>query len=407
MLTVNADTRRTLVAAAAAVLAAAALTAAAPAASAAELPPHPAADPFYAQPSPFPDVAPGTILDSRPITIRALTLPLPIRAWQVKYRSSDTRGAAIADVATVMQPVSPPPGPRTLVSYQTAQDGLSLDCAPSYVLATGTALPAEELALMVPLLAAGHTVVTADYEGPNSEWTAGLNTAHGVIDGIRAAQSFAPAGLSGPATPTALMGYSGGALASQWANEVQPSYAPELKFAGVAAGGVPADIEYVARRIDGGPLSGIYIGAAVGLSRAYPEIDTDKLLNDRGKRAFAEVGEQCISQFSVTQAFRRMSDYTTVPQLLDVPAVREVIAQNVMGTRKPGSPTYFYQGVFDELALTPPVDALVRKYCAEGVTMQYNRIPIGGHVTVAVQGAPGALAYVHDRLAGKPAPHNC
>ncbi|WP_326953379.1 lipase family protein [Amycolatopsis sp. NBC_01286] len=402
MPTVSADIRRTLTVV---VLAAAALVAPAATASAAGLPPNPAADPFYAQPSPFPDVAPGTILDSRPITIRALTLPVPIRAWQVKYRSSDTRGAAIADVATVMQPVSSTS--KTLVSYQTAQDGLSLDCAPSYVLATGTALPAEELALMVPLLAAGHTVVTADYEGPRSEWTAGLNTAHGVLDGIRAAQSFAPAGLSGPTTPTALMGYSGGALASQWANEVQPTYAPELKFAGVAAGGVPADIEYVARRIDGGPFAGIYIGAAVGLSRAYPEIDTATLLNTRGKQAFEDVGKQCIAQFSVAQAFHRMSDYTTVPQLLDVPAVRNVIAQNVMGTRKPGSPTYFYQGIFDELALTPPVDALVRKYCAEGVTIQYNRIPIGGHVTVAVQGAPGALAYIHDRLAGKPAPSSC
>ena len=402
MLTVSADIRRILTVA---VLAAAALVAT-PAADAAGLPPHPAADPFYAQPSPFPDVAPGTVLDSRPITIRALTLPVPIRAWQVKYRSSDTRGGAIADVATIMQPVSSG-STKTLVSYQTAQDGLSLDCAPSYVLATGTALPAEELALMVPLLAAGHTVVTADYEGPRSEWTAGLNTAHGVIDGIRAAQSFAPAGLSGPATPTALMGYSGGALASQWANEVQPSYAPELKFAGVAAGGVPADIEYVARRIDGGMFAGIYIGAAVGLSRAYPEIDTATLLNARGKQAFEDVGKQCISQFSVTQAFHRMSDYTTVPQLLDVPSVRKVIAENVMGTRKPGSPTYFYQGIFDELALTPPVDALVWKYCAEGVTIQYHRIPIGDHVTVAVQGAPGALAYVHDRLAGKPAPSSC
>ena len=59
-------------------------------------------------------------------------------------------------------------------------------------------------------------------------------------------------------------------------------YAPELKFAGVAAGGVPADLDYIARHIDGGPFAGIYVGAAVGLSRAYPEIDTDTLLNTRG-----------------------------------------------------------------------------------------------------------------------------
>ncbi|MEV6899429.1 lipase family protein [Amycolatopsis sp. NPDC051372] len=100
--------------------------------------------------------------------------------------------------------------------------------------------------------------------------------------------------LSGPSTPTGLIGYSGGALASEWANELQPRYAPELKFAGVAAGGVPADLDYIARRIDGGPFAGIYVGAAVGLARAYPGIDTDTLLNARGKQAFAEVGGQCI-----------------------------------------------------------------------------------------------------------------
>ncbi|WP_101606969.1 lipase family protein [Amycolatopsis sp. BJA-103] len=407
MFAVTVDVRRAMAVLAAAFVALATLVVAAPPVRAADFPQNPRNDPFYAQPSPFPDVAPGTVLDSRPVTVRALALPLPIRAWQVKYKSTDTRGRPIADVATVLQPLVPPPGPRKLVSYQTAQDGLTTDCAPSYVLRTGLALPAEELALMVPLLAAGHTVVTADYQGPDSQWTAGLNTAHGVLDGIRAAQRFAPARLNGAATPTALMGYSGGALASQWANEIQPSYAPELKFAGVAAGGVPADMGYIARQIDGGPLSGVYIGAAVGLSRAYPEIDLATLLNARGKAAFAEVGKQCIDQFSVGQAFRRMADYVTVPELLDVPAVKRVIAENVMGGHEPGSPTYFYQGIFDELTPIPPVDKLVAKYCAAGVKIKYDRIPVGEHVTVAVQGAPGALAYVNDRLAGKPVPSSC
>ncbi|MEV4598033.1 hypothetical protein AB0K15_11560 [Amycolatopsis sp. NPDC049253] len=85
------------------------------------------------------------------------------------------------------------------------------------------------------------------------------------------------------------------------------------------------------------------MGAAVGPARAYPEIDTDALLNARGKQAFAEIGAQCIAQFTVGQAFRRMRDYTTVPQLLGVPAVQRVIAENTMGRFKPGSPLYVYQ----------------------------------------------------------------
>lgn len=46
-----------------------------PAAAAAAWPAHPDSDPFYAQPDPMPAVAPGTVLDSRPATVRALALP--------------------------------------------------------------------------------------------------------------------------------------------------------------------------------------------------------------------------------------------------------------------------------------------------------------------------------------------
>ena len=371
-------------------------------ADAAAWPPHPDNDPFYALPDPMPDVAPGTVLDSRPTTIRALAIPVPVRAWQLKYLSTDTKGAPTANIATVVQPLL---AQRKLVSYQTAYDGLDADCAPSYAFATGINAPAYEEAAMLPLLLAGYTVVSADYEGPEYQWAAGVNSGHGVLDGIRAAQNFAPLGLTA-ATPTALWGYSGGALASQWANELAASYAPELNIVGVAAGGVPADIEAIARAIDGTALSGVYFGATVGLSRAYPEIDIEALLNDRGKAAFETLGRQCIGEFTLQFAFQHMRDYVTVPELLDVPEVQDVIAENTMGQRLPYAPTYIYQGTHDELAITPPVDTLVRTYCGMGAKVQYVKIP-GEHITTAGTGVPGALAYVQNRLNGRPAPSSC
>lgn len=378
---------------------------AAPAAEpAAEWPQHPTDDPFYAQPDPMPDAEPGTILDARQVQIRALAIPVPFTAWQLKYLSTDTKGAPAANVATVIQPLNQP-ADRKLVSYQTAYDGLSADCAPSYAFATGIAPPFYEEAAMLPLLLAGHTVVSADYEGPEYQWGAGINSGHGVLDGIRAAQSFEPLGLS-TETPTAMWGYSGGALASQWANELAPEYAPELNIVGVAAGGVPADIEQIARAIDGGPLSGVYFGATVGLSRAYPEIDTETLLNDKGKAAFEDIGKQCIATFSVAYAFRSMGDHVTVPELLDVPSVQKVIAENTMGSRVPGAPVHIYQGAQDELTITPPVDDLVATYCANGATVEYVKI-LGEHITTAGTGVPGALAYLQARLEGQPAPSTC
>jgi hypothetical protein len=327
---------------------------------------------------------------------------VPVRAWQLKYLSTDTKGTPRANIATVIQPLL---AQRKLVSYQTAYDGLDADCAPSYAFATGINAPAYEEAAMLPLLLAGYTVVSADYEGPDYQWAAGVNSGHGVLDGIRAAQSFGPLGLSA-ATPTALWGYSGGALASQWANELAASYAPELNIVGVAAGGVPADIEAIARAIDGTALSGVYFGATVGLSRAYPEVNIEALLNDRGRAAFETLGRQCIGEFALQFAFQRMRDHVIVPELLDVPEVQDVIAENTMGQRLPYAPTYIYQGTHDELAITPPVDTLVRTYCGMGAKVQYVKIP-GEHITTAATGVPGALTYVQNRLNGRPAPSSC
>ena len=108
-------------------------------------PQHPDNDPFYAQPDPMPNVAPGTVLASRPTTIRALAIPVPVRAWQVKYLSTDTRGAKAANIATIIQPLlQPPKAQRKLVSYQTAYDGLDANCAPSYAFATGINAPFYE-----------------------------------------------------------------------------------------------------------------------------------------------------------------------------------------------------------------------------------------------------------------------
>ena len=76
-------------------------------------------------------------------------------------------------------------------------------------------------------LTMGWAVVVPDYEGPDSQWTAGTQAGHAVLDGIRAALRFGPAGLAGPSTPVGLWGYSGGAQATARATELQPGYAPD------------------------------------------------------------------------------------------------------------------------------------------------------------------------------------
>jgi len=375
--------------------------------------PLPTADAFYQSPSAteLAAVAPGTVLRYREITPKAYyTFKVKADAWQLMYRSTDHRGEPVAMVGTVLVPASAPASGRQLLSYNVAYDALSLRCAPSYEIVKGTAL---EQALITQALNKGLVVMAADYEGLNSYWTVGRLSGQGVLDGIRAAQNFESAGLNGVATPVVITGYSGGALAATWANELHPGYAPELNIKGVAAGGVPVDLGNVARKVDGTLFAGVYFGAVAALANAYPEVDAQALTNDKGKAMLVKAQDMCLGQFLTGApdpltafAFQKMKNLVTVPDLLEVPAVKRVIAENRLGQRKPGAPLYIYQGTIDELMPIADVDALVKSYCAQGVKVTYKRT-FNDHLLLAVTGYGKAFSYLQDRLADKPVPTTC
>jgi hypothetical protein len=341
---------------------------------------EPKNDAFYTSPSELSlgAVVPGTVLRYREIDTRAYYLfPVKGQAWQLMYRSTDHNGKPVAMVGTVLVPSSAPAQKRQLLAYNVAYDALTLRCAPSYEFIKGTAL---EQALIQQALSKGMVIVSPDYEGLRSLWTVGRNSGQGVLDGIRAAENFTPAGLSGSATPVAVTGYSGGAIASAWANELYKSYAPELNIKGVAAGGVAVDLGGVARKVDGTFWAGVYFGAVAALVQGYPDIDVASLTNAKGKDMLVKAQNMCLGQF-LTGApdpltsflFKKMSNYTTVPQLLDVPAVKDIIARNRLGQNVPGAPMYIYEGTADELMPVANVDALVTQYCNQGGKVTYTR----------------------------------
>ncbi|MFT3858926.1 MAG: lipase family protein [Aquabacterium sp.] len=375
----------------------------------------PQEDAFYQPPSEqaLGAVAPGTVLRFREISARAYYFfDVKGQAWQLMYRSTDHKGKPVAMVGTVLVPETAPAAAsqRRLLAYNVAYDALTLRCAPSYEFVKGTAL---EQALIQSALKAGMVVMAPDYEGLQSLWTVGANSGHGVLDGIRAAQRFQQAGLDGVSTPVAITGYSGGALASAWANELYKSYAPELNIKGVAAGGVPVDLGNVARKIDGKLFAGVYIAATAALARGYPEVDAQALTNDKGKQALLKAEEMCLGQFLtgapdplVAFAFQKMSNLTVVPDLLAVPVVQRVIAENRLGQRTPGAPMYIYEGTVDQLMPIADVDALVKSYCQAGVKVTYKK-SFNEHILLAITGFGNALGFLKDRLDDKPVGSTC
>jgi hypothetical protein len=168
-----------------------ALLACAVEATAADAVPLPDQDPFYAVPAGIAGLANGTILGSRQITAFAGPLPLPASAWQLKYKTLDNQDQATTTVATVLVPEIPwtGRGPRPLVSYQTAEDGVGSKCSPSYALGAGLGAGGSnseaETSLITLALLRGWGVVAPDYEGLRSDFLGASIEAHSPT-GLRA-----------------------------------------------------------------------------------------------------------------------------------------------------------------------------------------------------------------------------
>ncbi|MFG1794563.1 lipase family protein [Nocardia sp. NPDC049149] len=372
--------------------------------------PPPDADPFYAAPADIAAYPDGAIVASRQTAL--FGLPLPVSTWQVKYRSTDAGGAAIADVATVMVPMLPwfGPGPRPLLSYQIAEDSLGTRCAPSYALAGGGDLGGAQALIDTPFMAdalrRGWAVVTSDYEGPHARFLDGVNSGRGVLDGIRAARDLPAAGL-GPTTPLVAWGYSGGAFATLWAAQMQPEYAPDVRFAGIAAGGLPANWPAIAQHVDGTPQAGLAMLILIAATRDHPSAGIADLLNDRGRAMLAADGAACGPDLVSKYVNARVDDFSSVPNLLSHPSFRAATDPQELGAPAPRVPMYLYHSTSDDVIPAAGFTDLLGRYCAQGPDVTFVHSALPGHNPAAAGEALGAMGYLSDRVAGVPVAPGC
>lgn len=224
--------------------------------------------------------AAGDIVSSQPARFTMdpmLGTPVPgVSATRVLYVSTTARGEPDTVSGTILVPAgSYPLGKRPVIGYAVGTHGLGDAYAPSNEMSNGTE---TEASMMSGLLAHGWVVAVTDYEGLGTPgqhtYMVGPSMGHAVFDVLRAATRLPGSGLAVDA-PMAIWGYSQGGAAAGWAAQLHPAYAPELHLSGVAAGGVPADVEAVARHLDGGGFFGLAVAALIGLDAAFPELNLD------------------------------------------------------------------------------------------------------------------------------------
>ncbi|HEY6760036.1 MAG TPA: lipase family protein [Baekduia sp.] len=401
--------------------------------SAGAAPPPPGQDPFYRYDgaTPLVQVAPGTVLKTRTSSLHVLSIPTPISAVQLLYRSTGQRGQATTNVTSVLLPPLRVGAPK-VVSYQSFYDSLNPDDEPSYTisgggLSLGGAIPQLESGLVQPLLLSGYAVAIPDTEGQQADFAAGPEYGYNTLDGLRAAYNSPAVGLN--ATSRAgLIGYSGGAIATEWAAELAPKYAPDVDrdLVGAAMGGVLVDPAHNLHYVDGSSLwAGVMPMAIIGVSRAF-DIDLTPYLSAKGVDIYNKLQKATISQVlgaypGLTWAELAKPEYS-VPE--SVPLYVHAVNQMIMGTGgTPTTPLFIAQGAGGTLEGTPgdkpgigpgdgvmiagDVRTLARDYCGRGVKVQYTQYDALSHIGTAAPWLATAMPWLTGRFAGIAASQNC
>ncbi|WP_394938779.1 lipase family protein [Psychromicrobium sp. YIM B11713] len=410
------------------------LSLAAPTATAAtpvSMPRAAATDSFYSYTgsTPLSSFAPGAILKTRTITYHAVGIPLPLTAVQLLYRSTDLNGNPSANVTSVIKPplLNTGKGKGKAISYQSAYDSLNPADSPSRSIAgdvsLGGLIASGETAVITPSLLQGYTVIVPDTEGPDAVFAAGPAYGTYTLDSARAALKSASTGLKST-TKIAMLGYSGGAIATGWAAQLAPSYAPDINknLVGAAEGGLLVAPAHNLKYVSGSLVwAGVAPMAIIGVARAM-NLDFTPYLSSYGQQVFAKLKYASISNAlaqypGLTWEKMAKPEYSNPNRIqIFVDAVNKV---NRGQAASPTIPMFIAQGsngvlegtagfgVGDGVMIAGDVRTLARQFCADGTTVQYDQYSLLSHFTGAVPWYLKALSWIDQRFAGTSAPNNC
>ena len=391
---------------------------------------QPKDDPFYSYtgPPPLESIAPGTVLKTRSFPYHIFGFPTLLKTTQLLYRSTSQTDKPTVNVTSVIKPPIQFDD-KKVISYQSAYDSLNRNDEPSYAifggLRLGGVVPHVEAAVFGPFIAEGYTVIVPDTEGQRADFAAGPEYGMNTLDSIRAAfnSSTVPSDAK-----VAMLGYSGGAIATEWAAELAPTYARDVneRLIGAAMGGVLVDPAHNLHYVEGTAFwAGVMAMALVGIVRAF-EIDLTPYLTRYGARVFHEMQTASIVNILGQYPNLKWEDLVSpeYPTPESLPLYVGCANKLIMGTGgTPTIPLFIGQGANGELELTPgdkkgigagdgvmiagDVRTLARDYCAKGAKVHYEQYDALSHVWSLPIWLPNAIAWIKQRFAGLPAPQNC
>ncbi|KAK0614766.1 lipase 1 [Immersiella caudata] len=375
--------------------------------------PLPSTDSWYRAPEGWEEATPGTVFKIRKNAYNVSLVPIANvkEVFQVLFRSTDSLENATWGVTTVFVPhrsqcdstTSSANCSQGIVSYQLPYDTSCLDASPSFGLQWGE--PYGEIGMA---LGRGWWVSVPDFEGPLASYGANIVAGYITLDSVRAVLAAVPDAFGVKHPRAALWGYSNGASATEAAVEFAPKYAPALKLAGAAIGGLTPS------QITSGPMiartqvSGLLVQGIIGITSQYPKQREYLLtrLHPSGPYNVTEFfwasymsGWQSLLYYSYVDVFQ----YFIGGQAdLEEPGMAAMFYREgtlgVFGI--PDTPLFMYQAVEDDLTPIAETDSLIQNFCEKGSNILYHRNHWGGHNDELTNGRQRSLDFMGTVLGG-------
>ncbi len=352
------------------------------------------------------------------------------RAWKILYRSTDLHDTAFAVSGMVIAPIGKAPaGGRPVVTFAHGTTGLARACAPSMV-----ADPAKDALMYVTpgsgdlmdsgvpalsrMIAAGYVVVATDYiglGGPGSHpYLIGPSLARNTLDASVAAGRIPGAGAG---RKTVILGWSEGGQAAVWAAQLAGYVEGSVEVLGAAALAPVNSAEQI--KIERAVVaSGRKLPTMTGAETlmalystagSFPELRLSDVLTP--------FGVDFVTASARVQCSKHMGQALDYQQSLNGPAIRSEpqdeaawarrTVEMALGNPPSKVPVAVYQGDDDPTVFPAASEAYVKQACASGTVALYTHYAKTDHLQVPLRAADDYLAWIADRIAGKPAPSSC
>jgi len=373
----------------------------------------PSHDPWYKdEPANLSGYSPGETIAYRAVAIPSYfnTSFSPNRvaqAWQVKYRTTDSRYNPTWAITTLYVPTQRD-NDAVLLSYQQPYDSSNINRSPSYLAVTVDPSKDTTYAFALPWILntnPGWFINMPDYEGPKASFSSGAISGQATLDSIRAVRQLSRQTGMSASIPFVMWGYSGGALATEWAAELQGSYAPGLTDLAVCAlvGGLTPNLTNVFYTITEKNTSSAFIipDAIEGLSTQFPELK-QPVVSVLGRSSWGDVLAY-VRGLVAAQDLGGLKSF--IDRLLSVDDVKRVLSNDaVMGMHGvPLMDMYVYEASYDQVSPVQDTRKLVDRYCGLRGKVHYEEFtnPAVDHVGMGGRGLFYGLDLLDKVLKGR------